>query len=86
MHIPTMPTVKPNTFRLYLNEEDTALMSKICEVTECGQSELLSRLMAAALRCVAANNHRFPLPLRFRIQEEAVEEPLTKRTTTPTRK
>jgi len=56
---------KRNTFRLYLNEKDTALMKKASEVTELGQSELMSKLMSAALRAVARNEFRFPLPLQF---------------------
>jgi hypothetical protein len=48
-----MPETKRNTFRLYLNEEDTAALKRSAEVTELGQSELMSKLMSAALRAVA---------------------------------
>jgi hypothetical protein len=64
-----MPATKPNTFRLYLNEADTALMREVCEKTEMGQSELMSKLLAAALRAVADNGHRFVIPLRFRVAD-----------------
>ena len=69
------PTTKRNTFRLYLNEEDTALMVKAAEVTELGQSELMSKLLSAALRAVALNDFRFPLPLKFLIADGLSEEP-----------
>jgi hypothetical protein len=73
-------TLKRNTFRLYLNEQDTLLMHKAAEVTELGQSELMSKLMSAALRAVAANDYRLPLPLKFRIAEGLPEDrkPTTK--------
>ena len=58
---------KSNTFRLYLNEEDTALMRKAAETTELSQADLMSKLMSAALRSVALNQFRFPLPLKFEI-------------------
>lgn len=65
----TKPEKKPNTYRVYLNDEDSALMVKICQTTELGQSELLSKLMSAALRAVASNDCRITLPLRLKISE-----------------
>lgn len=66
---------KRNTYRLYLNDEDTALMQRAAEVTELSQSELMSKLMSAALRAVAKNDYRFPLPLRFAVSEGISEAP-----------
>jgi len=76
-----MPAVKRNTFRLYLNDEDTALMQGAAEATELGQSELMSKLMTAALRAVAQNGNRIPLPLKFAILEPQLNlnEPEPKR-------
>jgi hypothetical protein len=70
-----MAVTKRNTFRLYLNEEDTSLMTKASEVTELSQAELMSKLMSAALRAVAQNAFRFPLPLKFQILETLQEHP-----------
>jgi hypothetical protein len=57
--------IKPNTFRVYLNEEDTALLAGICGKTEQGQTELLSRIAKAGLLAIAQNDNSFHLPLRF---------------------
>lgn len=75
-----MAAIKRNTYRLYLNDEDSALMQRAAEVTELSQSELMSKLMAAALRAVAQNDYRLPLPLRFQISEGVaeVEKPPTR--------
>jgi hypothetical protein len=61
---------KRNTYRLYLSDEDAALMARGSEITELSQSEYMSKLMCAALRCISENNYRMPLPLRFRICED----------------
>jgi hypothetical protein len=74
-HLSAMAVTKRNTFRLYLNEEDTSLMTKASEVTELSQAELMSKLMSAALRAVAQNAFRFPLPLKFQILETLQEHP-----------
>ena len=58
---------KRNTYRLYLNDEDTAVMKKAAEVTELSQSELMSKLLSASLKAVAQNGYRFPLPLKLQI-------------------
>ena len=65
--------VKANTYRVYLNDEMAGLMGKICESTELAQSDLLSKLVAAGLAAVKANNGRITLPLRFSITE-AIEQ------------
>lgn len=53
--------VKANTYRVYLNDEMAGLMGKICESTELAQSDLLSKLVAAGLAAVKANNGRITL-------------------------
>jgi hypothetical protein len=60
---------KPNVHRVYLNDEDTELMKSACAKTELGQSELLTKLVKAALRAVEANEYRVSLPIRLRITE-----------------
>lgn len=75
MHSLSMATpTKPNIYRVYLNAGDVELMKKICEVTELGQSELLSKLMVSAIRSVADNNCRFPLPLKFAVMDGITED------------
>ena len=64
-----MATTKPNVHRVYLNDEDTALMKTACQRTELGQSELLSKLVKSALRAVAANDYRLALPLRLKVDD-----------------
>lgn len=75
MHYLTPMATKPNTFRVYLNEEHTKLMAAICEKTELGQSELLSKATAAALKAIYENECRFALPLKFRVTD-ATEPPV----------
>lgn len=64
-----MANTKPNVHRVYLNDEDTALMKTACQRTELGQSELLSKLVKSALRAVAANDYRLALPLRLKVDD-----------------
>lgn len=66
-----MGPTKRNTFRLYLNEEDATRLQKSADTTELAQSEVMSKLMSAALRAVEKNGYRMPLPLRFQIVEDA---------------
>lgn len=65
---------KPTTYRVYLSEQDALLMKSICEKTELGQSELLTKAVSAALRAIDANSGRFSLPLRFSVQDSAETE------------
>jgi hypothetical protein len=64
-----MAAIKPNMFRVYLNAENSTLMQEICERIEVGQSELLTKLVTAALRAVKDNNYRISLPLKFEVKE-----------------
>lgn len=59
-----MSDTKPTTHRVYLNEEEQALMRAICARTELGHTELLGKLVSAGLKAVAANGETFRLPLR----------------------
>jgi hypothetical protein len=80
MHLPTgmadgtEPKLKPNMYRVYLNQEATARMLRICEKTEMGQTDLLSRVVNAALRAIEENNSRFHLPLKLAVVEDAPPE------------
>ena len=76
MHSRAMAETKRNTFRLYLNEEDTELMTRAARTTELSQSELMSKLMSAALRAIARNDNRLPLPLKFQILEGLEDLPI----------
>lgn len=69
-------TTKRNTYRLYLNDEDAGLMLKAAEVTELSQAEVMSKLLSAALRAIAKNDFRMPLPLKFEIVEPSTPKDL----------
>ena len=70
MHMAT--AVKANTYRVYLNDEMAQVMGDICEATELAQSDLLSKLVAAGLAAVKANQMRITLPLRFSVADAAL--------------
>jgi hypothetical protein len=69
-----MANVKPTTYRVYLGEEDAALLKQICQRTELGQEELLKKIAIAGLRAINADEMRVALPLRFVVAGES--EPL----------
>jgi hypothetical protein len=56
---------KPTTYRVYLNDEDTARMKSLCDTNELGRTELLSKLVTAGLRALESDGGRITLPLRF---------------------
>jgi hypothetical protein len=76
MQIPTEmaegsgPNLKPNMYRIYLNKEATDRMIRICEKTEMGQTELLTKVVNGALRAIEENNLGFRVPLKFAVIEE----------------
>jgi hypothetical protein len=70
-----MPDIKPTTYRVYLNQENADLMRAACAKLEIGQSELLSKLVSAALRSIASNDYRMSLPLRFVVSGEPEPSP-----------
>ena len=45
-------------------------MNEICEKTDLGQSELLSKATAAALKAIAENHFRITLPLKLEVVDE----------------
>lgn len=56
---------KPTGFRIYLSAVEVEQLAKVCERTELGHSELLTKLSKAALRAIVENGSRITLPLRF---------------------
>lgn len=67
-----MPNLKRNTYRVYLDEQDSALLGRAIEATEFKQGELLNKLTSAALRALAENGNRFTTPLKLRIVDTAI--------------
>ena len=72
-----MSATKPKHVRLYLPHEEAREVEKLAE--ELGQAEswVASTFLRAALKAVREKGHRFPMPLRFSI-EEAVPHPKAK--------
>lgn len=66
---------KGNTLRLYLRDEELALLQKLTEVLEIPQTEIMSRIMTAGIRALSQAGHRMPLPLKFQIDEALPQEP-----------
>ena len=64
--------IKPTTYRVYLNDEDTARMKTICDATELGRTELLSKLVTAGLRAIESDGGRITLPLRLVVMMHGV--------------
>lgn len=69
-----MSNLKPATYRVYLGEDDTALLKQICLKTELGREELLKKIAIAGIRALMANEMRVMLPLRFEIRDSALAE------------
>ena len=66
-----MPAKKFGTcVRVYLTDEEIARLAAIAKTTEMSQTDLLSRLCTASIRTISDNGGRFPMPLRFQIEEE----------------
>jgi hypothetical protein len=66
-----MSAVKPNMYRVYLNQEVAARMERICGKTGLGQSELLTKAVASALEAIEKNGGTFALPLKLEVQPHA---------------
>lgn len=64
-----MSNVKPTTYRVYLGEDDTALLKEICQHTELGQEEILKKIAIAGIRAIMHNDRRVTFPLRFSIEQ-----------------
>lgn len=68
--LPRMNTTKPTVARLYMNCEEAAVTSELASTLGESQSWLLSKIVSEGLRAIKANGGRFPMPLRFQIDEE----------------
>jgi hypothetical protein len=64
---------KPTTFRVYLGDDDEALLREICNYTELGQTELLSKIAVSGIRAIMANSRHVSLPLRFVVETQEPE-------------
>lgn len=74
--MPKKPPLKPNTYRIYLNEEGAKLLNEGCDKTELGQTELLSRAVLAALRTLKKEKFQFTLPIKFVLVETDEQGPV----------
>ena len=57
--------------RLYILEDDESSLAKLCESTGLTSTMVMTLLVSAGLKAAVENNYRLPLPLRFRISQEA---------------
>jgi len=78
-----MPAIKRNTYRYYLSQEQAEVMQRGLAKTELSQSNLLTMIVVAGLRCLDASEWRFTPPLKFKLQDDVVSlnEPARPRTT-----
>ncbi len=73
----TLPLVKKTgrtlggeAFRCYVDAASGKQMTKICEQTELGQTELLNKIVRAGLQALHDDGCTITLPLRFAVVRE----------------
>jgi hypothetical protein len=76
-HSPTFDSVKKTArtlggeaFRCYVDAASGEQMTKICEQTELGQTELLNKIVRAGLQALYDDGCTITLPLRFAVVHE----------------
>jgi hypothetical protein len=66
-----MPTnTKGEQVRVYLQDSEIEALKTLAERTELAKTDLCTRLLAAALRCVKSQNYRLKLPVAFDFRTE----------------
>lgn len=73
----TLPLVKKTgrtlggeAFRCYVDSASGEQMTKICEQTELGQTELLNKIVRAGLQALYDDGCTITLPVRFAVVRE----------------
>lgn len=72
---PTMAT-KPSRacYRVYLDQTASSAMGEICEATELGQTELLTKIVRAGLQALVDDGCQIVLPLRYTVSRTKPSE------------
>lgn len=64
------PDFRGEAFRCYVDAASGEQMTKICEQTELGQTELLNKIVRAGLQALHDDGCTITLPLRFAVVRE----------------
>lgn len=67
--------LKRKQVRVYLDEEDHQTLARVvAELPTISESVLMTTILKAGLRCIAANGDRFEMPLEFRFPDTFARE------------
>ena len=60
-----MAKMKGTSRVVWMSDEDVKTLQAISDMVDLPQTQVISRIVAAGLKSIAANGNRFEVPLRF---------------------
>lgn len=66
---------KGSQVRVYLQDADFQILARLTEITEFGQGDICSRLLACALRAIEADGMKIEFPLRMQVKRDSSPPP-----------